>query len=78
MFGIDNDYIARVASAIQTSVASIGFGIEELRRHYALQGKESLASTLIQKLTSQNAMLPKGITSKYVVTMVSGYLLDNY
>ena len=78
MFGIDNDYIAHVARSIQTSVASVGFSIDDLKRHYASQGKESLASALLEKLTAENGTLPKGISAKYVVTMVSGYLLDNY
>jgi hypothetical protein len=77
MFGLDNDFITRVALAIQATVANLGFGLDELKRYYASQGKEALASMLLQKLDSQNATLPKGITAKYIVTMVSGYLMEN-
>ena len=65
MFGLDNNYICRVASSIQTSLANIGFGLDELKRYFALQGKESLATMLLEKLNTQNATLPKGITAKY-------------
>ena len=77
IFGINEEYISRVSSGIQMSLAQVGFGLDELKRHYTVHGKESLNTVLNEKMTSSKSVtLPKGVTPKYVATMVSDFVMD--
>jgi len=77
IFGINEEYISRVSSGIQMSLAEVGFGLDELKRHYTVHGKDSLNLVLMEKMTSSKSVtLPKGVTPKYVATMVSDFVMD--
>jgi hypothetical protein len=55
-------------------VATVGFSLADLMRHFSDLGKASLESCLKKELNCDD--LPDGVTASYVTTLILDFLQD--